>query len=267
MLEVIHISDTHFGPDEGHQIRGANAYQRALALVESINALPFVPDLIVHTGDVVNDPDERAYRLAAKVLSGLKAPVYYATGNHDEVPMMRSSLTFGPLQALLVDEDCLCYRITAPRCQGYDLLVLDAKVSPSEGPHGFLSRQQIDAVLAEVAGTEPVAIFIHYPLSPIGSHWIDRHLIVTNGAEFLTSLREATGDRLRGVFSGHLHRGLSLFNGGVFQCGVSSPACEFSVGPLDDDCEFLPGGPIPFHHITFTADATMVKDYSIPFGP
>lgn len=267
MLEVIHISDTHFGPDRNHEIRGANACRRAEALVEAINGLPFVPDFIIHTGDVVNDPDERAYRLAAEVLSGLGAPVYYATGNHDEVPMMRRALTFGPHQPLLpASSDALCYRITAPGTENYDLLVIDARVSPAEGPHGFLPQPQIDAVLAAASGTKPLVLFIHYPLSPIGSPWIDGHLLVTNGAAFLAALKDRVGDALRGIFSGHLHRGFSLFNDGVFQSGVSSPACEFSTGPHDDFCDFLPGGPIPFHHISLSPAATMVKDYSIPFS-
>src|SRR5690606_18797242 len=83
VLEVLHRSDTHFGPDRAHTIRGANACERAEALVAAVNALSFTPDFIVHAGDVVNDPDPAAYALAAEILSGLPAPVYYATGNHD----------------------------------------------------------------------------------------------------------------------------------------------------------------------------------------
>lgn len=267
MLEVIHISDTHFGPDSSHEIRGANACDRARALVDAVNALPFVPDFIVHTGDVVNDPDEHAYRLAAEVLSQLKAPLYYATGNHDDVSMMRRALTFGPHEPLVPEtEERLCYRIGGPAGERADLFVIDGKVPATEGPHGHLSQGQIDAVLSRITGTKPVAVFIHYPLTPIGSKWIDDHLLVTNGVAFLDALREGCGGRLLGVFSGHIHRGLTVFRGGVLQCGVSSPACEFSAGPEDEICDFLPGGPIPFHHITLTEDAAMVKAYSIPFS-
>ena len=39
MLEVIHISDTHFGPDRFETIRGANTYDHSVALVAAINAL------------------------------------------------------------------------------------------------------------------------------------------------------------------------------------------------------------------------------------
>lgn len=267
MLEVIHLSDTHFGSDRTHTIRGANACDRAIALVAAINSLPFTPDFIVHTGDVTNDPDPAAYALAAEVLSELKAPVYYATGNHDEVAMMRASLAFGELDLLVPEsEERLCYRIGGAAGDKVEFFVMDGKVPPEEGPHGHLSDSQIEAVLGAITGTKPVAVFLHYPLTPIGSRWIDDHLLVKNGAEFHDALAAKAGRRLRGVFTGHLHRGLTLYRDGVLQCGVSSPACEFSAAPEDATCEFLPGGPLPFHHLTFTADATLVKAYSLPFA-
>jgi len=266
VLEVIHLSDTHVGPDRSLAIRGANACDRSEALVAAINALPFTPDLIVHTGDVVNDPDKEAYALAAEVLSQLKAPVYYATGNHDDVAMMRGALNFGPLELLVPEsEERLCYRIGGAAGSGVEFFVMDGKVPPAEGPHGHLSNSQIAAVLDGISGTKPVAVFIHYPLTPIGSKWIDEHLLVTNGPEFQKALAGKAGKQLRGIFSGHPHRGHSIYRDGILQSGVSSPACEFTAGPDDDVCDFLPGGPIPFHHITFTADATMVKAYSLPF--
>ncbi len=266
MLEVIHISDTHFGPDRCHTIRGANACERSIALVAAINALPFTPDFIVHTGDVVNDPDPEAYALAAEVFASLRAPVYFATGNHDDVGMMRERLAFGPHRLLLPGEEGkLCYRLTGGKRDEVEFFVVDGKVPPEQGPHGFLSEDQIDAVLGEISGEKPVAVFLHYPIGPIGSSWIDEHLLLTNGEPFQEALAAKAGSLLRGVFSGHLHRGLQLFRGGVFQSGVSSPACEFTASPQDDFCDFLPGGPIPFNHITFTADTTMVKSYSFPF--
>ena len=263
MPEVIHISDTHIGPTRAHNIRGANAYDRAVALVEAINGLPFMPDFIVHTGDVANDPDPLAYALAAEVLSRLDAPVYFATGNHDDVAMMREALAFGPLTPLLPDDsDKLCYRIENPK---FDFLVADGKVSPAEGPHGFIDEEQSATIIDAISGDKPTSIFLHFPLTPVGSAWIDEHLLVRNGTDFQKALVEKAGKNLRGIFSGHLHRGLKLYRDGVLQSGVSSPACEFTAGPNDDFCDFLAGGPIPFDHITFTEEATMVKSYSLPF--
>lgn len=268
VLEVIHISDTHLGPDRSLSIRGADPCARAEALVAAVRALPFAPDFVVHTGDVANSPDPAAYALAAEVLRDLPAPVYYAGGNHDDVGMMREALAFGPLEPLLPEgSDRLCYRIAGRAGETMDCFVLDGRVPEAEGPHGRLSEAEIEAVLGRVeGGTKPVAIFLHYPPGPVRSPWIDEHLLLRNGPAFLEALRDCAGDRLRGVFFGHLHCGLSLYSHGVFQCGVSSPACEFSAGPFDETCDFLPGGPIPFHHLSFTETGTFVKAYSLPFA-
>ncbi len=265
-MEFIHISDTHFGPDSDLLIRGVNLCDRARQLVEEINRLSFTPDFVIHTGDVANDPDRGAYALAREVLSDLQVPCYYATGNHDDVGMMREALEFGPRESLISEsEDRLCYQITGGLEKHAELFVLDGKIPPSEGPHGHLSEDQVEAVMGAISGEKPVAVFLHYPLTPIGSKWIDDHLLVSNGEEFQKRLAKKAGPNLRGVFSGHIHRGLQLYRGGVFQSGVSSPACEFTAGPDDDVCDFLPGGPIPFHHVTLNEEGTMVKAYSIPF--
>jgi len=263
--EVIHISDTHFCPDRGHAIRGANPFHRAEALVEAINSLPFTPDFIVHTGDVANDPDRAAYALAAAVFASIRVPIYFATGNHDDVSMMREALTFGPHEPLVEDaEGRLCYRIAGLAGDRVEFFVMDGKVPPAEGPHGHLSDTQIAAVLDRITGTKPVAVFLHFPLTPIGSRWIDDHLLVRNGLEFHRSLATKAGSQLRGIFTGHLHRGLSLYRDGVLQSGVSSPVCEFSAAPDDASCDFLESAALPFHHLSFTEEATMVKMYSLP---
>lgn len=265
-MEFIHISDTHFGPDEDLLIRGANVCDRAKQLVEEINSLPFVPDFVIHTGDVVNHPDPRGYSLAAEVLSGLRRPVYYATGNHDDVGMMREALDLGPRDSLIPEtEGRYCYRLTGGLEESAELFVMDGKVPPAEGAHGHLPEDQIEAVLSSITGTKPVAVFLHHPLTPIGSGWIDEHLLVTNGGDFQRRLHEKAGNHLRGIFSGHLHRGLQLYRDGVLQSGVSSPACEFTAGPDDEVCDFLAGGALPFHHVTMNGSATMVKAYAIPF--
>jgi len=79
ILRFVHITDTHLSPETeyGRHHHGAahSAREGAIALVETVNALPFQPDFILHTGDVVYDPDPAAYGVAKSILSRLKAPV------------------------------------------------------------------------------------------------------------------------------------------------------------------------------------------------
>ncbi len=263
-MELIHISDTHLGPTRDHEVRGANVYENTKHLIRAINDLSFTPDAVIHTGDVVYDPDEAAYDLAAELFDALKAPLYFVTGNHDETAMMRQRLRFSEKTDLLTDTDRLCYRMSGPGFDEFECLVADAKVPAEEGPHGFLSEEQQEALLAAISGTKPVALFIHYPLTAIGSPWIDDKLLVTNGELFQQRLAEKAGGMLRGIFSGHLHRGLQLYRDGILQSGVSSPACEFTACPNGSGCDFVACTNLPFDHLTITEDATMVKAYHVP---
>src|SRR5262245_34447647 len=91
LLRFIHISDTHISYDPTYSANDAphTSFAGAQALVREINALPFTPDFILHTGDVVYDPDEAAYPSAHALLSTLRAPVYYLAGNHDDADALQ----------------------------------------------------------------------------------------------------------------------------------------------------------------------------------
>ncbi|MGE5322871.1 MAG: metallophosphoesterase family protein [Actinomycetota bacterium] len=73
-VTVAQLSDTHLG--EKHAPHAADNLRRA---VEMINARH--PDAVVLSGDIGENPAEWAK--AKSILKGLKAPLYYAPGNHD----------------------------------------------------------------------------------------------------------------------------------------------------------------------------------------
>lgn len=267
VLEIIHISDTHYGPTREYRLAGGNTWDRSQALIDAIVGLSFVPDLIVHTGDVVTDPHEDSYRHAAEALAALPAPVYYVTGNHDDSAMMNAALAFGPRRLLLPHRpDCQAYQILGA-AEACEFLTVDAKVPAEEGPHGAIDEEQKEAVLAAISGTKPVAIFVHFPVFEVGAPWMDAHLLLRDGSEFARKVASAARGHLRGIFAGHLHRGIQLYREGIFQSLVGSPASEFSMGPQVNFCDFLPGGPLSFQHISFTAEATMAKTYLVPYPP
>jgi DNA repair exonuclease SbcCD nuclease subunit len=73
-VTVAQISDTHIG--EKHAPHAAANLRQA---VEMINARH--PDAVVLSGDIGENP--RAWEEARSILADLKAPIYYAPGNHD----------------------------------------------------------------------------------------------------------------------------------------------------------------------------------------
>ena len=73
-ITVVQLSDTHLG--EKHSPHAADNLRKA---VQMINARH--PDAVILSGDIGENPEE--WDKAKSILKGLKAPLYYAPGNHD----------------------------------------------------------------------------------------------------------------------------------------------------------------------------------------
>ena len=74
VLSFVHLSDTHINPNPAYNIPEADytPVEGARALVAQINALPFAPDFVLHTGDIAYNPDPDAYDLAREILGLLR---------------------------------------------------------------------------------------------------------------------------------------------------------------------------------------------------
>jgi 3',5'-cyclic-AMP phosphodiesterase len=74
-LTIAQISDTHIG-----EKRAPHAFDNLRKTVDMVNARH--PDAVIVSGDMgENHPDD--WDTAKGILKWLKAPVYYAPGNHD----------------------------------------------------------------------------------------------------------------------------------------------------------------------------------------
>ncbi len=241
-LYFVHLSDTHFGPTKDYERHGFRPFPCAEALVDTINHLPQKPDFVVHTGDVTTHPEAAAYRLAREVLGRLEAPVYYVVGNHDTAVSIQRYLPMGPHEALSDDPDQLSY---AFEVKGYRFVVLDARGPEDIDPHGLLPEEQLAIARREAQPDgPPLTIFMHFPLHPLNSIWMDANMLVLNGQELHQALLPAR-ERLRGVFYGHVHRSMQTVRDGILYVAVASAFAQFTAWPKDTvvspDAAYPPG--------------------------
>ena len=224
-----HISDTHFGPEPSYERYGFVPLACAERLVDALNALPFRLDFVVHTGDVVTEPDDRSYRLAATTLARIGAPVYYVAGNHDTAAQIRRHLAIAPRQDLAADPDLLTYAFDVG---GQRFLVVDAR-APDIDPRGRLSAAQLAVLDRELAPTgPPLTVFGHFLPLPVGIPWIDETMLIQNGAELHRRLVGA-GRRVRGVFVGHVHQALCDYRDGLLYSAAPSSFAQLGGDPSD----------------------------------
>src|ERR1051325_5069621 len=73
-VTIAQLSDTHLG--EQHSPHAADNLRHAVDMINSRH-----PDAVVLSGDIGENPGE--WDKAKSILKKLKAPIYYAPGNHD----------------------------------------------------------------------------------------------------------------------------------------------------------------------------------------
>jgi len=80
---IAQISDLHVQPpgEKAYGIVDTNRYLKAA--VEQLNRLHPQPNIVVATGDLVDERTEAEYRMLKEMLAPLRSPLYFVMGNHD----------------------------------------------------------------------------------------------------------------------------------------------------------------------------------------
>ena len=256
----VHISDTHIGPTPEYSRHGHEPLPCARRLVEIINGLPTIPDFVIHTGDVVTDPDPDSYRLVAETFAKLSVPIYYVNGNHDTAADIQRYLPMGP-KVMAGGSDELAYVFEV---KGYRFLVLDARGPDEIDPHGLLSEKQLEVARREAQPDgPPLTVFIHYPCLPLNSIWMDAYMLTINGERLHEALLPAR-NRLRGVFYGHVHQPMQTIRDGILYAAAASAFSQFTAWPGEIttgyDPDHLPG----YSFVHLLPRQTIIHQHTFP---
>ncbi len=257
-LYFVHISDTHIGPTPEYELYGANTYSNALRMVEAINTLPVRLDFVLHTGDITSHPDEHAYTLAADVFARLRVPIYFVTGNHDSAELIKKFLRMGEVETEGADRTFLTYAFEK---KGLRFITLDGRGPDEIDPRGVLAVHQFDFLKQELErDVSPLVVFVHFPPLRLDSRWLDKEMLLING-EILHQMLVPYRERVRGVFHGHVHRGIQTLKDGIFYSSVASTIGQFSTWPDDPQMQLDTGHPPCFHFVTLLHEQTIVKEH------
>jgi Icc protein len=239
---------------------GHRSFPALEALVHEINCLPFEPDFILHTGDIVDDGSEEAYQLARSALQKLRAPVFYLLGNHDEPYAMQKTLLSKPTAVEHYD-----YYV---KLGGIGLAVFDSRVPNSS--EGTLTDDQLAALrdLCKPNGP-PLIIALHHQPVHLDVVWLDHgwddkyKMMLNRHEEFLEAIAPAR-DRIRGVFFGHVHRSCQVLHNGILFCAPPSGSAQIVSWPTQSEVKMaideLPG----FNIVTVTDSQTIVRQHTFP---
>ncbi len=198
--------------------------ERLRQAIARVNVLRPAPDVVLVTGDLVNDGTPEQYAFVRDTLSMLTVPCYVIPGNHDDRENMRRA--FADEGYLDSASDYLHYVI-----DGYPLrlIALDT-VIPGQDQGEFCARRLtwLEERLSE-APERPTLIFMHHPPFATGMPTFD--MIGLRGAPEMAALI-ARFSQIEGVICGHVHRSLHTKWCGTMACTTASTSFQY---PLDVD--------------------------------
>jgi len=206
LMIIAHISDTHLALDTPDAERRMRDFASTIA---DINALDPAPDVIIHTGDIVDNGRRDEYAQAVAILKTAHAPVYVLSGNKDDRANLRAAFSADGYFA--AGCDFIDYAIEDYPVR---LIALDT-LSPGHGRGDFRREQVVDLIkLIDADFDRPIAVFTHHPpfevtVGPDRFHF--------ENMESMVRLRDALqrSKRVIAVFSGHVHRAAAGHVGGI----------------------------------------------------
>lgn len=222
---IAQISDPHVTTD-GTMIRAlVDTPQRLVDAFGLCAALPRVPDVILMTGDLVNDARADEYELLAEAITHSPSPILPIPGNHDDPALLHATFAVsdrcgadlpdpasGPFHYSVDDHEVRLVAFDATRPEFHSGMVTAEHAS------------WLDATLAE-RPDHPTIVFMHHTPFATGAWWFDY-----NGVAGADLLREVVTShpQVRRVVCGHVHRAASTQWGHVTVS--SAPSTAFLTG-------------------------------------
>ncbi len=215
-LRILHITDPHLYAQRDARMRGVNTDETLVATLTHALATAPRPDLVLATGDIVQDETRAGYERFRELLGNLGMPVYCLPGNHDDPALMREVLSAAPFQFCGIADH-----------GAWSLIMLNTCARNDDG--GVLAPEDLDLLERTLArGTSPhCLIALHHQPVPMGSLWLDS-VSLRNADEFLAICDRHT--RIRGIVWGHVHQASDRERRGVRLLSTPSTCAQFKPG-------------------------------------
>jgi 3',5'-cyclic AMP phosphodiesterase CpdA len=223
---IAHFSDTHIKPKGRLAYNKVDTASMLKAAVSHVQTLPQQPDLLLITGDLVDQGQPEEYAHLKEILAPLPYPMLLVPGNHDDRHAMRQAFPH-----LLVTPSTehwqFCHQeATWPlRIIGLDT------VDPGQSG-GFLCADRL-TWFASVLNADthlPTLVMMHHPpfLTGIG-HMDD---IGLSGREAFADLVRQH-DNIELIICGHLHRNIRSQVGGraVMTAHSTAHTVQLDIAP------------------------------------
>lgn len=224
-FRLLQISDCHLSGRVDALYRGRNADAGLEAVVARVVA--WHPNLVMATGDLSEDASPAAYQRLADCLARFEVPMCVLPGNHDDDALAGAHFPDGPWQGPRLME-----------AGAWRLVLL--KTSVTGRIDGAIDSRHLEHIAGwlEDEPAKPFLLALHHQPVPVGSPWIDRHMLQAPQA-FLKLVESRP--QIRAVVWGHVHQAFESRLGSARMLSCPSTAANSlpAVARFTDD----PAGP------------------------
>ena len=194
---IAQISDTHIALDTPDADLRMRDFERTVA---DINALDPLPDVIIHSGDIVHNGRQDEYAVAAATLAKARAPVYVLPGNKDDRANLRGA--FCNQGYLAPGDDFVAYAVDDFPIR---LIAVDTFCDVSNKGDFCEARVARMIELIDAEQTKPIVVFAHHPPFEVTVGPEAMHFETPEAMERLRQALQHSG-RVIALFNGHVHR-------------------------------------------------------------
>jgi 3',5'-cyclic-AMP phosphodiesterase len=218
---IAQISDLHVRPDGILYADQVPSNSMADAAVNHLNSLVPRPELVIITGDIVDQGSSEEYEVSRRILARLEIPYLVIPGNHDE--RRAFSRAFADHSYLPVGGGALNYQFDAHPVR---IIALDSSVPGQH--HGDIdptSLTWLEQTLADDSG-RPTLLMMHHQPFASGIPYLEeyRHF----GADKIAKVI-AGCPSIERVLCGHVHRLMTAQLGGVLVMSCPSTASQIAL--------------------------------------
>lgn len=218
---IAQISDTHIAVDSEDAAQRIQDFKDVLA---DIAALDTLPDIVVHSGDIVHNGLEEEYQQVHQILEDFEFPVHLMVGNKDNREVLRKC--FADQAYLSNGSEFIAYSVETETML---FVMLDTLCTTSnKGKFCEKRASQFDELIKQ-SPDKPTAVFAHHPAFTVSVGPDPMHFETKTDMERFSKTINAS-NRVIGAFCGHVHRSTTGFIGKVPATVMSAVATPLRRG-------------------------------------
>lgn len=213
-VSILQITDMHIMSAPGERFYGIDTELTFRAVLEQAFADNKFIDLILLTGDLVQQPSLSSYQRILTILEPYHTRCLCLPGNHDDYELM---------QQILNTDDIRC----KPQVflKNWQILCLNSQI-PGD-PGGHLASRELsfmeDCLRKNPA--HPTLIAVHHHCLKIGSDWMDT-MMIDNSQDFLSIA--AKYPQVKAITFGHVHQAVDCGFGSIRILSAPSTCIQFT---------------------------------------